>query len=200
MHIARFYLFEILVEHFCHRRTGDIGAFAWESAFGKIPAGMLRISEIDIRDDIDYSAVCLLGEAFVLASVACFHVEDRDMQSLSANDAQAGVGVAKYENGIGFRCHHELVRGIDDIATGGAKVIAYGIHIYLRVCKLEVVEEDAIEVVVVVLTRMGENDIEVLACLVDDSCKADDFRTGAHDNEQLKFAVVLEVDIGIICS
>ena len=200
MYIARFYLCEILVEHFCHWRTGDIGALARETAFGKISAGMLRISEIDIRDNIYYSAVGLLGEAFVLASVACFHVEDRDMEAFCTNNTQAGVGVAKYENGIGFCCHHELVRGIDDIATGGAKVIAHGIHIDLRVCKLEVVEEDAIEVVVIVLTRMGENDIEVLACLVDDSCKADDFRTGAHDNEQLKFAVVLEVDIGIICS
>ena len=195
MHIARFYLFEILVEHFCHWRTGDIGAFARESAFGKIPAGMLRISEIDIRDDIDYSAVGLLGEAFVLASVACFHVEDRDGQTLCANDAQAGVGIAKHENGIGFRCHHEFVRGVDDIATGGAKVIAYGIHIYLRVCKLEVVEEYAIEVVIVVLTRMGENDIEVLACLVNYRCKSDNLRSSAYNNEQLKFTVILKADI-----
>lgn len=122
------------------------------------------------------------------------------MQSLCTDDAQAGVGIAKHENGIGACGYHELVGGIDDIATGGSKVIAHGIHIYLRVSELEVVEEYAIEVVVVVLTCMGENDIEILACLVDDSCKADDFRTGAHDNEQLEFAVVLEVNIGIVSS
>lgn len=200
MYIARFYLFEILVEHFRHWRTGDIGAFAWESAFGKIPARMLRIGKIDIGDDIHDSAVGLLWEAFVLASVACFHVEDWDMEAFCTNDTQAGVGIAKHENGIGACGYHELVGGIDDIATGGSKVIAHGIHIYLRISELEVVEEYAIEVVVVVLTCMGENDIEILACLVDDGCQTDDFGACAHDNEQLEFAVVLEVDIGIISS
>ena len=161
---------------------------------------MFAVGEVDIGDDIHDAAVGLLGEALVLASVACFHVEDRDMEAFGCNDAEAGVGVAKNEDGIGTCGHHELVRGVDDVATGGAKVVAHGIHIHFGVCKFQVLKEHAIEVVVVVLAGVGENDVEVLACLVDDCCKADDLGTCAHDDEQLEFAVVLEVDIGIIGS
>ena len=47
----------------------------------------------------------------------------------------------------------------------------------------------------VVLTCMGEDDIEVLACLVNDCCKSDNLRSCAYNNEQLKFTVLLKVDI-----
>ena len=93
----------------------------------------------------------------------------------------------------------QLVGAIDDVATCSAKVIAYGIHINFRLCELEVAEEDAIEVVVVVLACVGENHIEVLAALVDDCGKADNLRTCTDDDAKLQFAILLPLYIGIIC-
>ena len=59
-------------------------------------------------------------------------------------------------------------------------------------------EEYTIEVVVVVLTGMGKDDIEVLAALVDDSCKADDFRTCTDNDTELEFTILLPVDVGLV--
>lgn len=52
-------------------------------------------------------------------------------------------------------------------------------------------EEYTIEVVVVVLTGMGKDDIEVLATLVDDGCKTDDLRTCADNDTELEFTILL---------
>ena len=125
-------------------------------------------------------------------------MEDGDVQTLCANHAQAGVGVAKYEHAIGLEGCKELVATIDDVATGGTKVIAYGIHIYFGFCEFEVAEEDAVEVVVIVLTGMGEDYVKVLAALVDDCAKSDDLGACADDNAKPQFAILLLLYIRII--
>ena len=186
---------EILAEHFGHGGAGDIGALLGEAAVGEVAAGVLGVSEVDVGDDIDDAAVGLLGEAFVLAAVAGFHVEDGDMQALGADDAQAGVGVAQNEDGIGTGLHHELVAGVDDVAHGGAEVVAHGIHIDLGVAELEVAEEDAVEGIVVVLAGVGEDGVEVGAALVDNGGQADNLRACADDNQEPNLAVLLPTDI-----
>ena len=198
MNIACLYLFEVLVEHLCHGRAGDVGALAGEAAFSEVAAGVLAVCQVHVGDDIDDAAVGLFGQALVFAAVAGFHVEDGDVQALGADDAQAGVGVAEHEHGIGPRLGEELVGAVDDVAAGGAEVIAHGVHIYLGLGELEVAEEDAIEIVVVVLPRMGEDYVEIAAALVDDCGKADDFGARAYDDAKLEFAVVLPLYIGIV--
>ena len=59
------------------------------------PAGVFGISHVHVVDDIDDAAVRLFGEAFVLATVARFHVENRNVQALSGNRRKATVGVAE---------------------------------------------------------------------------------------------------------
>ena len=120
------------------------------------------------------------------------------MEALSSDDGEAGVGVAKDEDCIGLGGGKELVGAVNDVATSGAKIIAYSIHIDFGIGKLQVAEENAVEVVVVVLAGVGENHVEVLAALVDDCGKADDFRACAHHNDELQLAVLLPVNIGII--
>ena len=198
MDIACLNLLEVVVEYLCHWAAGDVGALLRESAVGKVSASVLGVCHVDIGDDIHDAAVGLLWEAFVLATVTCLHVEDRDMEALCTNDAQARVGVAKDENCIRTCGCKEFVRAVDDVATGGAKVIAHSIHIDLRIGKLQVAEEDAVEVVVVVLAGVRQDDIEVLAAGVDDGCQADDLRTCAHDNDEFELTIVLEVNVAII--
>ena len=79
-----------------------------------------------------------------------------------------------------------------DVATSSTEVIAHGIHINLRICQFQIPEEDAIEVVVVVLAGMSQNNIEVFTAFIDDCGKADNLRACADNNYQLQFAVVLK--------
>lgn len=55
----------------------------------------------------------------------------------------------------------------------------------------------AIEVVVVVLARVGENSVKIFAALGDDRRQPDDLRPGAYDDQQFKLAVVPEGLISI---
>ena len=160
---------------------------------------MLAVCHVDIGDDVDDAAVGLLGEALVLAAVAGLHVEDGDVQALCANDAKAGVGVAENEYSIRLGGCKELVGAVDDVAAGGTEVIAYGIHVDFWVFQLQVLEEHAVEVVVVVLAGMGEDDIEVLTALVDDCGKADYLGAGSHHNDEPQLAVFLPLYVGIVC-
>jgi len=125
-------------------------------------------------------------------------VEDGDVQALGRNGGKTTVGIAKDQHRIGLRSQHELVAAVDNVANGGAKVVAYGIHIYLRIGKLQIPEEYAIQIVIVVLSRMGKQGIEIDPAFVDHSCQTDDLGTGAYNDQQLELAVVAEMDIGII--
>ena len=66
------------------------------------------------------------------------------MQALGSDDAEAGVGVTEDKDSVGLEGSKELVRAVDDVAACGAKVVAYGIHIYFRLCEFQILEEDAV--------------------------------------------------------
>ena len=120
------------------------------------------------------------------------------MEALSTDDAKAGVGVAEHKDGIGLCLGKELVGAVDDVAAGGAEVVADSVHVDFGLCELEVVEEDAVEVVVVVLTCVGEDDIEILAAFGDDGGETDYLGTGADNDNEFQLTVVLELYVGII--
>ena len=145
---------------------------------------MLRVGHIHVGDDIDDTAVGLLGQALVLAAVAGLHVEDRDMKTLCSDNTEAAVGVAKDQYTVGLGLGKELVGAVDDVAAGSAKVVTDSIHIDLGLCELQILEEDTVEIVVVVLACVGENHVEVLAALVDDGGETNDLGARAdNDNE-----------------
>ena len=191
VNIAGLDLGEILVQDFSHRRARDVCSLLRESAIGKIAACVLAVGHIHVGNDIHDPAVGLLRKAFVLAAVTCLHVEDRNMQALGSDYAETAVGIAQNKNSVRLDCDHQLVTLRDDIAHSLAQVSAHGVHIHLRICKLEVFEEDSIEVVIVVLAGVRKNHVEILAAFVDDRCKTYDFRTGADNDEEFEFAVLL---------
>lgn len=193
MYVTGLNLCKILVKDFRHWRTGDIGAFLRQTAVGEVAAGMLAICHVNIGDYIHDTAVCLFGKALVFAAVACFHMEDRDMETLGADNAEATIGVAEYENAVRFGLHHEFVALGDDIAHCFTEVSPNRVHIYFRVCKFEILEEYSIEIVVIVLTSVGKYHIEVLAAFVDYRCEAYNLWTGTHDDEKFQFAVIFEL-------
>lgn len=176
---------EVVVEDFRHGGSSDIGALLGQSAVGEVSSCVFRVGHVHVGDDIDDTAVGLLGQALVLAAVASLHVENGDMESLCSDDAEAAIGVAKDQYAVGLGLGKELVGAVDDIAAGSAKVVTDSIHIDLGLCELQVLEEDAVEVVIVVLACVGENHVKVLAALVDDGGETDDLGARADNDDQL---------------
>ncbi len=109
MNVRGFYLREVVVQYFSHRGTRDISPLLRKAAVGKVAPGVLGIGHIHIGDDVHYAAVGLLGEALVLAAVAGLHMEDRDMETLGPDDAEAAVGVAEHEDCVRLGGYHKLV-------------------------------------------------------------------------------------------
>ena len=46
---------------------------------------------------------------------------------------------------------------------------------------------------------MGEDAVEILAALVDDGRKADDFGARTHDDQEFQLAVVGKFHVGVVC-
>lgn len=107
------------------------------------------------------------------------------METLGFDNAEAAVGVAKDQYAVGLGLGEEFVRAVDDVAAGSAKVVTDSIHIDLGLCELQVLEEYAVEIVVVVLACVGENHVKVLAALVDDGGETDDLGARADNDDQL---------------
>ncbi len=176
---------EVVVENFCHGGPCDIGALLGQTAVGEVSSCMLRIGHIHVGDDINDTAVGLLGQALVLAAVAGLHVENGNVKSLGSDNAEAAVGVAKDQYTVGLGLGKELVGAVDDIAASSAKVVTDSIHIDLGLCELQILEEDTVEVVIVVLACVGENHVKVLAALVDDGGETDDLGARADNDNEL---------------
>ena len=183
---------EVLMKDFRHRGACDVCALPRQSALRQVPPRMLAVGHVHIGNDVDYPAVRLLRKALVLAAVTCLHVEDGDVQAFRAYHAQAAVGVPEDKDCVRLRGDKEFVAAVDDVPAGGAEIIPYRIHIDLGIVEFEIPEEDSVQVVVIVLSRMGQNHIEVPAAFVDDGCQTDDFRACADYDYKLESAVVLE--------
>ncbi len=199
VNIAGFDLGQVIVEHFGHRRTCDVGTFFGQACIGEIATCMFGIGHIDVGDDIDDASICLFGEAFVLATVSSFHMEDGDVETLCSDDAEAGVGVAKHEYCIRLHFDHELIALCDDVAHRLAKVGSYGFHVYIRVSKFEVLEEDTVEVVVVVLTCVCKEAVEVLSAFVYHCSKADYLGASSDNDEKFQFPILFEFCHNMMC-
>ena len=191
--IAGLNLSEVLMEHLGHRTACDIGAFLGQTTVGQIATGMLRVRHIHIRNNIDDATVGLLGQALVLTTIASLHVEDGDMQALGTNHAQTGVGIAQYQHCIGLGLDHHLIRLVDDITHRAAEVIPHSLHVDIRIGEFEVLEEHPVEVVVVVLTGMGQQTVEILPTLIDHRRQTNNLRPRTYDDEQFQFAIVLKM-------
>ena len=91
------------------------------------------------------------------------------MQALGPDDAQAAVGVAQHQHGIGLGGDHQLVALGNDVAHGLAQVTAHGFHVDVGIGQLEVLEEHTVEVVIIILPRVRQQAVKVRAALVDPS-------------------------------
>ena len=186
------YLLQVVVQHLCHRGAGHVGTLLRQAALDEVSPRVLRVAQVNVGDDVHYPPVGLLRKALVLAPVPRLHVEDGDVEPLRAYHAQAAVRVAQHQHSIGTGLNHQPVAAGDDVPHGAAEVVAYGIHVDIRIFELQVLEEYPVEVVVVVLTRVGKQAVKVLPALGYNGRQTDDLGPSADDDQQPKSAVVLE--------
>ena len=189
---------QVLMQHLRHRRAGYIDPLLRQPAFVQILARVLRIGQVHVGDDVHDPPVGFFRQAFVLAAVARLHMENRDMQALGRNGGQAAVGVAQDQQGVGPDLRHQLVGAGDDVADGGTQIVPHRIHIHLRCVQLQIVKEHAVQVIIVVLSGVGEDTVKIFPALFDHRRQPNDLRAGAHDDQQLQFAVVLKMDFRVI--
>ena len=164
----------------------------------EITAGVFAVCKVDIGDNVHDAAVCFFGQALVLTAVSGFHVEDRNMQSLCCNGRQTGVGVTENKKCIGLDLIHQLIGAVDNVAHRCTEIVAYCIHIDFGIGKLQILKENAIKVIIIVLTCVCKNCVKVRSALIDNSRKTDDFGTCANNNQQLQLAVILKFYIAVI--
>ena len=117
------------------------------------------------------------------------------MQTLCPDDGKAAVGVTKNEDSIGLDSSHQLVALCNDVAAGFTEVFPDCVQIHIRIGKLQVSKKYAVQVVVVILTCVGENHVKIYTSFVNHSGKTDDLRPCANDDQQFQFAVVLKMNI-----
>ena len=186
------YLTQVVVQHLRHRGAGHVGTLLRQAALDEVSPRVLRVAQVYVGDDVHYPPVRLLRKALVLAAVARLHVEDRDVEPLRAYHAQAAVRIAEHQHSIGTGLNHQPVAAGDDVPDGAAEVVADGVHVHIGIFELQVLEEYTVEVVVVVLPRMGKQAVEVLPAPGYNGRQADDLGSRADDDQQLQPAVVLE--------
>lgn len=195
--VRRLDLLQVGAQDLRHRAARDVGALRGAAGVLQVAAGVLGVGQVDVGDHVDDAAVCLLGQALVLAAVARLHVEDGDVQALCRDGGQAAVGVTQDQQRVGLDLNHQLVARGDDVAHRLAQVGAHGVQVDVGVVKRQVAEEDAVQGVVVVLPGVRQQAVEVTSALLDNLGQADDLGAGAHDDQQLKAAVVFKTNIGI---
>lgn len=191
---------QVLVEHFGHGAAGDVGALLGQAVLRQVTAGVLRVAQVHIGDNVHNAAVGLLRQALVLAAIAGLHVEDGDVQPLGADDAEAGVGVPQHQDGVRLQVNHQVVAFGDDVPHGLAQGVPHRVQVDIRVGQAQVLEEHTVEVIVVVLAGVGQEGIEILPALGDDRGQADDLRTGTDNDEKLQLPVIFKMDLRIVCS
>lgn len=159
---------------------------------------MFAIGEIDVAYDVHNAAVGLFRKAFVLTAVACFHMENRDVEAFGPYDAEAAVGITQDKDCIGLESCEEFVGAIDYVAASCAKVIPHCVHIDFGSSEFEVFKKDAVQIVVVVLACVGKNYVEILAAFADYRGKTDNLRTCSHHDAEFEFAVILPMNVAIV--
>ena len=59
---------------------------------------VLAVRQVHVADHVNDPPVGLLGQALVLAAVACLHVEDGDVKALRADGGEAAVGLSQHQS------------------------------------------------------------------------------------------------------
>ena len=106
------------------------------------------------------------------------------MQPLGPDDGQAGVGIPQHQHRVRPQGHHQVIGLGNDVAHGLPQRISHRVQIHLRIGQLQVVEKHTVQIVVIVLPRVGQDGVEVVPTFGDHRSQTDDLRPGPDDDKQ----------------
>lgn len=141
----------IVMKYLIHGAAGFDDAVGRKTLAQQVFAGYAAVCEVDIGDMVHNLAVGFFRNALVEATVAGFHMEDRNMTFFGRDGAKAGIGVAKYKEGIGFYLFKHRFDIDKDLADSGGGSGTGGVEEVVGFAYAEVVVEDLVKLVVVVL-------------------------------------------------
>ena len=120
----------------------------------QMPAGVLRVHEIEVRDPIDNPAVGLLGHVLVETAIARFHVIERDLHSLRHDPGDRTVGISQNQNRVRPDLGQHSLRFDQDVAQRTPQRGGVDAQVGIRRPQFQVAEEHLVELIIVILTGM----------------------------------------------
>ena len=142
-----------MVQHLKHGRTVLITLSAG-ALHVAVLAGNVAVGEVDIGNVVNNLAVGLLGHPLVEATVTSLHVEYGDVPFFGRDGAQAAVGIAQHQHGIGIDGLEQWVNLNEYLANGGRGAIAGGIEVVVGWAYAHIIVKNLVQLVVVVLPGM----------------------------------------------
>ena len=103
------------------------------------------------------------------------------MQTLRTDNRQAGVRISQDQHGIRLHLRHQFIRFGNDIPNRFSQIRTYGVQIIVRSTKSQIIKEYLVQCIIVILSSVNQNLIEVLVTSLYHRCQTDDFRTGTDD-------------------
>ncbi len=175
-----------MLQHLAHGRAGLDHRLRPQPLCQQVAAGVLGQRQVDVGEVVHHLAVELLRDPGVEAAVPGLHVEDRDLAPAGRDDREAGVGVAVEQERVGPLLLHHLVAPGDHLGDHlGHALAAHPEHV-AGAGDAELVEEDAVELVVVVLAGVDQHVIGVALQRRQDPGELDDLGPGAHHGHDLE--------------
>ena len=163
----------------------------WMDAFAQqVLAVIAVVRQQDVADVIDQDAVALFRHAAVPCPQSRFHVENLDAAMRRRQHAEAAIGVAQDQQGIGLHLFHQGVRLADDV--GHFRPVAGGVDIQLIVglAQLQVLEEEVAKLGREVLPGVNHHMVEVqLVELLQRRPHLDHFRARTENRHHLHLRV-----------
>ena len=190
--IAAFDLREVFGKHLRHGGPGNENTLRRQAAPDQPVPRPLGIRHVYIRNHVHDPAVCFFRQAFILAAVARFHMEDGNMQPLRADHGKTGIGIAQHQNGVRLQLRHQCVAAGDDIAHAFAQIAACGVQRHVRRCEAQIAEKHAVQVIIIVLPRVAKQRIKARSAFFDHGGKPYDLGPRAHNDQQLQLSVILK--------
>ena len=200
-HIAFLDLLQIHVQYLRHGRASLIGTLLGQTRIRQILPGELGIAHIHVRNHIHDAAIGLLGQALILAAVACLHVKQWDVQSFCTDGRKAGVGIAQHQIALRLQFREEFIAAAHNVAAGNTKILANHRHQNVRailpkgVFQFEILPENCGKVSVPVLIVIDHAAIKIFPAALDNRSQPNDLRTGATANHDLGAPVIFPFKI-----
>ncbi len=143
-HTRCLYLGQVVLQHLVHRASGFYYSVGRKALPQEVLAGNVAIAEVHVGNMVYNLTICFFGHALVEAAVACLHVENRYVLLLGRYGAQARVGIAKHQKGIGLNLVEHGFYVYQNLPYGGGGRISGRVQKIVGLAYSHIIEKDLV--------------------------------------------------------